>query len=127
MTTTDPVTEHDARCPEMAEPQLAPDPDRCTCRDAEGKTPREPATSWSTGPMCAFDLETTGQDPLTARIVTATVIRIRPNTPTPLNPTNWLSDVDGVRSPRAPPRSTASAPRRPAPRAARTATSSARS
>jgi len=32
--------------------------------------------SWHLGPMTAFDLETTGPDPDTARIVTATVVRI---------------------------------------------------
>lgn len=31
-------------------------------------------TSWHTAPRAAFDLETTGRDPLTARIVTATII-----------------------------------------------------
>ncbi|MFJ6001187.1 3'-5' exonuclease [Arthrobacter sp. NPDC092385] len=31
-------------------------------------------TSWHEGPRAAFDLETTGRDPLSARIVTATVI-----------------------------------------------------
>jgi DNA polymerase III subunit epsilon len=32
--------------------------------------------TWHLGPMTAFDLETTGPDPDTARIVTATVVRI---------------------------------------------------
>jgi len=32
--------------------------------------------SWHTDPMVAFDLETTGVDPETARIVTATIVRI---------------------------------------------------
>jgi DNA polymerase III subunit epsilon len=34
--------------------------------------------SWADGPMVAFDLETTGVDPETARIVTATVVLVRP-------------------------------------------------
>lgn len=33
-------------------------------------------TSWHQGPRAAFDLETTGRDPLTARIVTATVVLV---------------------------------------------------
>lgn len=35
--------------------------------------------SWAAGPLCAFDLETTSPDPATARIVTATVLRIDGN------------------------------------------------
>lgn len=84
------VTEHDLRCPELSDPQLEPNPARCTCRDEQGHTV---ATSWADGPLCAFDLETTGVDPLEARIVTATVIRIRPGCAAAA--TSWLSDVAG--------------------------------
>ncbi|GAA0614423.1 3'-5' exonuclease [Kutzneria viridogrisea] len=35
-------------------------------------------TSWADGPLLAFDLETTGTDPATDRVVTATVISIEP-------------------------------------------------
>lgn len=97
MTTTDPVTEHDARCPEITEPQLAPDPDRCTCRDQDGKTPRRPGPSWADGPMCGFDLETTAADPFEARIVTASIVRVRPGVGA--TTLNWLSDVDGQEIP----------------------------
>lgn len=91
MTTFDePATDHDLRCPELTDPQLMPDPDRCTCRGPDGKTPR---ASWVDGPMCGFDLESTGPDPETARIVTATVVRIRPGHDKIV--TEWLSDVDG--------------------------------
>lgn len=101
MTTTDdtPVTEHDARCPEITDPQIEPNPDRCICRDDHGHTPREQSTSWADGPLCPFDLETTGQDPLEARIVTGTVIRVRPGLKAVT--TNWLSDVDGMEIPDA--------------------------
>jgi DNA polymerase III epsilon subunit-like protein len=34
--------------------------------------------TWADGPMATFDLETTGVDPETARIVTASVITIEP-------------------------------------------------
>lgn len=95
MTTTDePRLEHDLRCPEIAAPQLLPDPDRCTCRDADGHTRRE---SWVTGPMCAFDLETTHADPEMARVVTATVVEIRPGRDKVVH--EWLSDVDGEEIP----------------------------
>lgn len=84
---TDALTDHDLRCPEFTSPGFEPDPSRCTCRDAQGHTPPE---SWADGPLCAFDLETTGKDPLTAHVVTATLIRIQPgSTPAPLN---WLAD-----------------------------------
>lgn len=61
----------------------------CDCRDNEGHGPR----SWAEGPLCAFDIESTGVNPLTARLVTATVVRIRPGRPVAV--TNWLSDVAG--------------------------------
>lgn len=93
-----PVLEHDARCPEIAEPMIEPDPRRCTCRDQQGRTPSDGVVaSWADGPLCAFDLETTGPDPLEARIVTATVVRIRPGRDKVV--TDWLSDVDGEEIP----------------------------
>lgn len=33
-------------------------------------------THWTTRPICAFDLETTGRDPLSARIVTGSVVTV---------------------------------------------------
>lgn len=33
-------------------------------------------TSWSMHPRAAFDLETTGKDPRTARIVTASIVMV---------------------------------------------------
>lgn len=86
----DAQVEHDLRCPEFTAPGFEPDPTRCTCRDAQGHTPAE---SWADGPLAAFDLETSGKDPLTARIVTATLIRIRPGQPA--ETINWLSDCAG--------------------------------
>lgn len=47
--------------------------------------------------MTPFDLETTAPDPLTARIVTATVIDIRPRKKPIV--TNWLTDVGGEEIP----------------------------
>lgn len=89
-----PVLEHDARCPEITEPGLYADPTRCNCRNEQGRTPRDGVVaSWAEGPLCAWDLETTGPDPDTARIVTATVVRIRPGQDKHV--TDWLSDVDG--------------------------------
>lgn len=96
MSTTEPRVDHDLRCPELASPGTYADPDRCTCRDAEGKTPRQ-SVSWTDGALAPFDLESTGKDPLTARIVTATVIRVRPGQGTEV--TNWLTDVDGEEIP----------------------------
>lgn len=66
----------------------------CDCRDDHGYAP---PTCWADGRMTPFDLETTGPDPLTARIVTATIIDIRP----PKSPiiTDWLSDVAGEEIP----------------------------
>ncbi|KAB7850191.1 exonuclease domain-containing protein [Streptomyces mobaraensis] len=49
--------------------------------------------SWSEGRMCGFDLETTGIDPETARIVTACVVQVGGGR-SPQSRT-WLSDVDG--------------------------------
>jgi DNA polymerase-3 subunit epsilon len=90
MTATEPTLDHDPRCTSWT----SNDPTLCTCRDIEGKAPRTP---WMEGPLCPFDLETTGKDPLVARLVTGTVIRIRPGQDTEV--TNWLSDVDGEEIP----------------------------
>lgn len=49
--------------------------------------------SWHLGRMCGFDLETTGPDPLTARIVTACVVQVGGKQPA--QTANWLTDVDG--------------------------------
>ncbi|MEV4438210.1 exonuclease domain-containing protein [Streptomyces sp. NPDC049577] len=53
--------------------------------------------TWHTGRMCGFDLETTGPDPETARIVTACVVRCGGGRDT--ESTTWLSDVDGQEIP----------------------------
>lgn len=87
----EPRLDHDARCPVWRGADVLTG---CTCRDDQGKTPRP---SWADGPMCGWDLETSGPDPLTARIVTATTVRIRPGIDKHV--TNWLSDVDGVEIP----------------------------
>lgn len=44
---------------------------------------------WADEPMVAFDLETTGTDPLEARIVTACVVRVNDGEPAPAR---WLVD-----------------------------------
>ncbi|GHJ04733.1 3'-5' exonuclease [Streptomyces olivaceus] len=49
--------------------------------------------TWHLGRMAGFDLETTGPDPLTARIVTACVVQVGDKQPT--QTANWLTDVDG--------------------------------
>lgn len=49
--------------------------------------------SWHLGRMCGFDLETTGPDPLTARIVTACVVQCGGGQP--VQSATWLTDVDG--------------------------------
>lgn len=86
MTTTDqPALDHDARCVTWA----SNDPTLCDCRDDTGHTPE----SWADGRLLAFDTETTGKDPLTARLVTACVIDIRPRKKPIV--TTWLTDVDG--------------------------------
>lgn len=46
--------------------------------------------SWALGAMCAFDTETTGVDPESARIVTAAVVAIRPGRGK--EPVEWLLD-----------------------------------
>jgi DNA polymerase-3 subunit epsilon len=48
-------------------------------------------TSWHTAPRAAFDLETTGRDPLSARIVTATIILVD-GAGTILEHHEWLAD-----------------------------------
>lgn len=48
---------------------------------------------WHLGRLVGFDLETTSPDPLTARIVTACVVRCGGGQPTEAR--NWLTDVDG--------------------------------
>jgi len=48
-------------------------------------------TSWHQGPRAAFDLETTGRDPLTARIVTATVVLVDADGEV-LEHHEWLAD-----------------------------------
>lgn len=83
------VTEHDLRCPELTDPQLEPNPQRCTCRDESGHAPAE---SWANGPLCAFDLETTGKDPLEAHVVTATVIQLQTRPRGKTLTRNWLAD-----------------------------------
>ncbi|MGH3585803.1 MAG: exonuclease domain-containing protein [Pseudonocardia sp.] len=49
--------------------------------------------SWHLGRMAGFDLETTGPDPLTARIVTACIVQCGGGQP--VVAANWLTDVDG--------------------------------
>lgn len=56
-----------------------------------------PAPGWHLGRLAGFDLETTGTDPETARIVTACVVQCGGNTP--VQPATWLSDVDGLEIP----------------------------
>ncbi|MBL1100100.1 exonuclease domain-containing protein [Streptomyces coffeae] len=53
--------------------------------------------SWHLGRLCGYDLETTGPDPETARIVTACVVQVGGNHPA--QTANWLSDVDGEEIP----------------------------
>lgn len=87
MTATDPSLKHDGRCLSWR----YDDPEVCTCRDPQGWTP----DGWANGKLLPFDLETTGPDPLTARIVTATTIDIIPWPRRSTHVRNWLSDVDG--------------------------------
>ncbi|RYJ29391.1 DNA polymerase 3 subunit epsilon [Streptomyces sp. L-9-10] len=53
--------------------------------------------SWHLGRMAGFDLETTGPDPLTARIVTACIVQCGGGQP--VDSATWLSDVDGEEIP----------------------------
>jgi DNA polymerase-3 subunit epsilon len=55
-------------------------------------------TAWHEGPMVAFDLESTGVDTDTARIVTACVALIQPGQP--VEPMTWLLDP-GIEIPEA--------------------------
>ncbi|PRW64184.1 exonuclease domain-containing protein [Actinopolyspora mortivallis] len=48
------------------------------------------AQSWADGPLLALDLETTGTDTDTDRIVTATVVSVVPGSPA--ESTDWLAD-----------------------------------
>ncbi|WP_407553112.1 3'-5' exonuclease [Streptomyces sp. Pv4-95] len=49
--------------------------------------------SWHTSRMAGFDIESTGPDPLTARIVTACVVQCGGSQP--VQSATWLTDVDG--------------------------------
>lgn len=49
--------------------------------------------TWHLGRMAGFDIESTGTDPLTARIVTACIVEVGGQQPTVA--ANWLTDVDG--------------------------------
>lgn len=90
MTTTDqPKLEHDARCATWG----SNDPAACTCRDESGHTP----TDWTSGRLFGFDIESTGIDVETARVVTVTVLDIRPRKDPIV--TNWLTDVGGEEVP----------------------------
>ncbi|MFF8784772.1 3'-5' exonuclease [Streptomyces sp. NPDC015125] len=53
--------------------------------------------SWHLGRLVGFDLETTSPDPLTARIVTACVVRCGGDQP--VESRSWLTDVDGEEIP----------------------------
>lgn len=53
--------------------------------------------TWHLGRMAGFDLESTGPDPLTARIVTACIVQLGGQQPTVA--ANWLTDVDGEEIP----------------------------
>ncbi len=55
------------------------------------------SSSWADGPLCGFDLETTGTDPETARIVTACVALDRAAAGDDIK--TWLSDVGGAEIP----------------------------
>ncbi|WP_310727897.1 exonuclease domain-containing protein [Streptomyces sp. N2A] len=54
-------------------------------------------SDWHLGRLVGFDLETTNPDPLTARIVTACVVRCGGDRPTESR--SWLTDVDGEEIP----------------------------
>ncbi|WP_405961189.1 exonuclease domain-containing protein [Streptomyces sp. NBC_00024] len=55
------------------------------------------ALTWHRRPLLGFDLETTGTDPETARIVAAAVVRYGGGRDT--EPRTWVSDVDGEEIP----------------------------
>lgn len=54
--------------------------------------------TWHLGRMAGFDIESTGTDPLTARIVTACIVQCGGGPPVQV--ANWLSDVDGEEIPK---------------------------
>lgn len=49
--------------------------------------------TWHTGRLAGFDIESTGPDPLTARIVTACIVQCGGGQP--VTAANWLTDVNG--------------------------------
>lgn len=51
--------------------------------------------SWHLGPLCSFDIESTGLSTVTDRIVTAALVRANGET------LRWLSDADGIEIPTA--------------------------
>ncbi|MWA08827.1 exonuclease domain-containing protein [Streptomyces sp. BA2] len=53
--------------------------------------------TWHTGRMAGFDIESTGPDPLIARIVSAFIVQVGGGQPT--TTANWLADVDGEEIP----------------------------
>ncbi|MFC8723668.1 exonuclease domain-containing protein [Streptomyces bacillaris] len=53
--------------------------------------------TWYRKPLCGFDLETTGVDPETSRIVTGCVVRYGGGQPTTAR--SWISDAGGVEIP----------------------------
>ncbi|MEU1309435.1 exonuclease domain-containing protein [Streptomyces cinnamoneus] len=53
--------------------------------------------TWHTGRLAGFDLETTGTNPETARVVTACIVQVGDRLPT--QSATWLSDVDGEEIP----------------------------
>lgn len=55
--------------------------------------------TWHTGPLLAFDTETSGVDVETDRIVSAAAIHLGGGQPT--QAATWLSDVDGIEIPEA--------------------------
>lgn len=73
----------------------ADDPTQAALFDVEPS----PDSSWTDFPRACFDLETTGRDPQTARIVTASVVLIAPDG-TVIREWEWLADP-GVDIPEA--------------------------
>lgn len=63
-----------------------------------GGAPAAPAHSWTGAPLWGFDLETTGTDPHTARVVSAALVRFGDGAPVELR--TWLVDA-GVAIPEA--------------------------
>lgn len=52
------------------------------------------AVAWHRGPLWSFDVESTGTNVDSDRIVTAALVRVGPDWPTQIR--TWLSDADGV-------------------------------